>query len=301
MQSHILGRCFVLARCTSFSFMVPPRVSHRAFSLASKSGAQGSSRGCPKGLFLSVPSFHVSSVVPSTVVRSPFLGGYHSVCTPCRQVQYSQTSQTMNAINGDRKGREAGLKWITRSTKEYMKEGDLKQDHAHPSLKADLRKKATNHSTLDHRERYREVRGAAEGRVERELVRIRDDRGRRWKKSFSFFKRQGKAFILFYFIAYFGTLGLLYLGFASNLLKKEAAFEYLLFFLGGYIDKEWFYERVEAWDGRINFGFAFVINELLEMVRFPLVMFIFYQLRPLIGRTHRGMRKSIFRLNAAEV
>lgn len=301
MQSLTLSRYFMSSRCASFCFILSSRTSHRAFCLASKTSVKRSFEEPQRGLFPSAFSFRVSSAVPSTVVRSPFLGGYHSVCTPCRQVQYSQTSQTMNAINGDRKGREAALKWITRSTKEYMKEGDLKQNYAHPSLKADLRKKGTNHSTLNHRERYREVRGVAEGRVERELVRIRDDRGRRWKKSFSFFKRQGRAFIFFYLVVYFGTLGVLYLGFASNILKKEAAFEYLLFFLGGYIDKEWFYERVEAWDGRINFGFAFVINEILEMVRFPLVMFVFYQLRPLIGRTHRGMRKSIFRLNAAEV
>lgn len=251
-------------------------------------------------IFSSSTSVHCATLGSSLVSYNYFSDVRSSLCTPCRGVQYTQTSQTMNAVNGDRKMREAGIKWVTRSTKDYMREQDLKQNYAPPSLKADLRGKGEKRSTLEHRERYREVRGAAESRVEKELVRLREEKGRRWKKSISFFKRQGKAFILFYMVAYLGTLALLYLGFASGVLKKESAFEYMLFFVGRYIDKEWFYERVEAWDGSINFGFAFVINEILEMLRFPLVMFVFYQLRPLIGRTHRGLRKSIFRMNAAE-
>lgn len=275
--------------------MVPSRVPLSVASEGQRSVLSSHSR-----LFSFLSSAHFGGRAPVGAKSNSFFSRQNTIHTSCRWVQYTQTSQTMNTLNGDRRVRETGVKWVTRSTKEYMKEGDLNQDHVPLSLQADLRNKGKKRSTLEHRERYREVRGSAEARVEQELVRIRDEKGLRWKKSFSFFKRQGKAFVFFYIIAYAGTLSLLYLGFASGVLKKEAAFEYLLFFLGHYIDREWFYERVEAWEGKINFGFAFVINEFLEMLRFPLVMFVFYQLRPLIGRTHRGMRKSIFRMNAAE-
>eukprot|EP00796_Vickermania_ingenoplastis_P008445 gene8445-5923_t len=213
-----------------------------------------------------------------------------------RPVQFEQTSQTVGAV-GNRKKQAAAVKWVTKSTKDYMKEGDTAATHAASSLLAEHR---SGSRSLDERERATEIRDAAEARVEQELMRFKEEKGRRWSKGIGFFKRQGKSFMIVYTVAYVGTFLLLYLGFATDFLKKEAAFEYMFFFLGRYVDKDAFYARIEAWDDKINLGFAFVINEMLELVRFPLVMFLFYQLRPLFGRSHRGMRKSMFRMNAAE-
>lgn len=214
-----------------------------------------------------------------------------------RSIQYTQTSQTMGALRDRKKTKEA-VKWITKSTKDFMKESDTRKSHAAPSLLKDTKPEGS--PSLERRERYKEIQEQAESKLENELVRMRDDTNRRWKKGYTFFKRQGKAFTIMYMIAYFGTFLLLYVGFATNFLKKEAAFEFMFVLLGKYIERDWFYERIEAWDNKINLGFAFVINEMLELIRFPLVIFVFYQLRPFIGRSHRGMRKSIFRMNAAE-
>lgn len=155
-------------------------------------------------------------------------------------------------------------------------------------------------SMAKRREKYQEVFDETDRTFNSEMDRFREDSGKRRTKSINFFKRQGKAFTLVYLGAYLGTLLLLYLGFASGVLKKDKAFEFIFFLFGKYIDREKFFERIEAWDSFTNFGFAFVINEMLEVFRFPLVLFTFYQCRPYLTGINRRVKASIFRFNAAE-
>lgn len=208
----------------------------------------------------------------------------------------------MRGVRGNPSSREQALKWVTKSTKDYMKEGSdgRAQPTAAPGVVSE--RHTSRVPTSERKEEYKEVRDAAETMMEQELLRMRDEGGKRWKKSISFFKRQGKGFIIMYTAMYFGSLLALYVGFSSGFLSKEAAFEYMFFFIGRYVEKDAFYQRIEAWGDQIDFGFAFVINEMLEVIRFPLVMFLFYQLRPLLARAagKKARAKSIFRMNAAE-
>ncbi|KPI88144.1 hypothetical protein ABL78_2777 [Leptomonas seymouri] len=214
-----------------------------------------------------------------------------------RFVQFEQTSETLRGINANK--RALHNRWVTKSTREYMSEADSKAtvgSEAVFSKDREQRKEALE----QRKERFRDVANETDRIFDLEMDRIRDEQSRQFRKSFNFFKRQGKAFTLLYLFAYFGTLGLLYIGFASGLLQKEAAFEFVYLLLAQYMDRDMFFQRVEAWDTYTNLGFAFVINELLEIFRFPLVMFFFYQARPYLTGVNRRVKSSIFRFGASE-
>lgn len=220
--------------------------------------------------------------------------------TQCRWVQYEQTSKTMLGSMKGGKKREEGVKWVTRSTKDYMREGDATTQVASPSVISSKAARMAGYGRETYNEQLKEIQAEAERKMEYEMLMLQDSKQRRWTRTVNFFKRQGAAFMILYAIAYVSCFLALYIGFASGFIKKDAVFEYLTIFFGTYMDKDAFYGRIEAWDDKINIGFAFVINEILEVVRFPVIMLIFYQLRPLILRKHRGVRNSIFRSNAAE-
>ncbi|GET91975.1 hypothetical protein, conserved [Leishmania tarentolae] len=213
-----------------------------------------------------------------------------------RFVQFEQTSETLVGINKGK--RVMHNRWVTKSTKEYMSEADSKASKGN-SLLFSARERRRE-EIEKRKERLRNVTEETDRVFELEMERMRDDKDRRWKKGFNFFKRQGKAFTLLYITAYVTPLTILYLGFASGLLPKDAAFEFLFFFLQSFMDRDMFFQRIEAWDTYSNFGFAFVVNETLEFLRFPLVMFFFYQSRPFLTGVNQRVKASIFRFNAAE-
>ncbi|CAM40780.1 conserved hypothetical protein [Leishmania braziliensis MHOM/BR/75/M2904] len=254
------------------------------FGRLSPCGLRGSLAGSNSG------SGSSSSDIQSVVAASPFL------VNSKRFIQFEQSSDTLLGVNKNK--RSMHHRWVTKSTKEYMSEADSKVSKGNSLL----------FSAREHRrggmerkrERLREVTEESDRTFELELDRMREDKERRWKKGFNFFKRQGKAFTLLYLVAYVAPLTVLYVGFASGLLPKDAAFEFLFFFLQSFMDRDMFFERIEAWDTYTNFGFAFVVNETLEFLRFPLVMFFFYQTRPYLTGVNHRVKASIFRFNAAE-
>lgn len=214
-----------------------------------------------------------------------------------RFVQYEQTSETMQGINKNK--RALHNRWVTKSTKEYMNEADSKSSKGSSLLFSNAREQKRD-GVEGRRTRFRQVAEETDRTFELEMGRMRDDSDRRWRKGFNFFKRQGKAFVLLYVFAYTVPLVLLYVGFATGVLPKDAVFEFLFFFLQTFMDRDMFFERVEAWDTYTNFGFAFVVNEMLEMMRFPTVMFFFYQCRPFLTGVNRRVKASIFRFTATE-
>ncbi|CBH17193.1 uncharacterized protein TEOVI_000386500 [Trypanosoma equiperdum] len=209
-----------------------------------------------------------------------------------RFVQFEQTSATLRGINTRK--RATAAPWITKSTKDYMSEVNGHVASVNP-VKDKLQRESKAR-----RDRFTQVAEETDRIFDTEMDRFRYDDARRWRKGIDFFKRQGIAFTLFYVSAYLGCLFGLYIGFATGFFKKEAAYEYMYFFLGGYVEKEWFYSRVEAWGTYINFGFAFVINEMLEFIRLPFMIYTFYTFRPYLTRVNRRVKPSIFRWNAAE-
>jgi hypothetical protein len=213
-------------------------------------------------------------------------------CTSRRWVQFQQTSEVNKGIN--KGNREAATKWITKSTKDYTAEATrtLTANPLRDKLKA---RGDTNKQNIN------DIVENSDKTFEREIDRLQDFKQRRWRKSKDFFVRQGKAFIVMYVICYVTCLLLLYIGFASGKVNKQYAYGAMSTLLTGFEDTDGFFKRVEAWDTYINFGFAFVLNEALEIVRLPFMMFTFYTFRPLILSMGRKATKSIFRRGAAEM
>lgn len=214
-----------------------------------------------------------------------------------RFVQFEQTSETMQGINTNK--RALHNRWVTKSTKEYMMEADSKTTKGSDAIFSKAREQRKE-AMENRKTRFRDVTSETDRTFDLEMDRLRDDKTRRMRKGFQFFKRQGKAFTLLYLAAYFGTLSILYVGFATGVLQKEAAFEFVYLLLQQYMDRDMFFQRIEAWDTYTNFGFAFVVNEMLEFFRFPLVMFFFYQARPYLTGVNTRVKASIFRFGAAE-
>ncbi|KAH9593145.1 hypothetical protein LSM04_004213 [Trypanosoma melophagium] len=241
---------------------------------------------------------HHGSIMNSLRVplsRRMVQGNYNSLgafLMTVRCVQYEHTSETLRGIN--KKNRNMSTPWITKSTKDYMTEDDAQVASVNP-VKDKLRRNAK-----ERKDRFVRVAEETDRIFDAEMDRMRDYNVRRWKKGITFFKRQGLVFTALYISAYLICLGALYVGFATGVLKKEAAYEFMFFFLERYIDKEWFYTRVEAWGKYIDFGFAFVINEMLEFIRFPFMIYTFYTFRPYLTGISRRVKPSIFRWNAAE-
>lgn len=211
--------------------------------------------------------------------------------TAIRAVQFQQTSET---IRGVQKGeKELAQKWITKSTKDYVQEATrtLASNPVKDRMRATLKEK---------KDFVNEVQESGEKKFDIEMSRLQDTKQRRWRKTSEFFKRQGIAFTGLYFVAYFGTLLIFYVAFATGALSKELAFGATTLLLQGWVTHDEFYTRVEAWDTYINFGFAFVINEAIEIIRFPLIMFTFYTFRPLLMGMFGRTKKTIFRRSAPE-
>jgi len=233
----------------------------------------------------------LSSISASTI-------GTSTLSVAVRTVQYQHSSETIRGINTKKKAMTE--KWVSKSTKEYMSEADSKQaNQAGTGLLSQRREERFN-LRQTRRSRHEQITTEADKVFELEMDRMRDDSDRRWRKSINFFKRQGVAFTVVYIASYLGMLIILYLGFASGYIKKDGVVDFMALFLSHSVDRELFYQRVEAFDTYINFGFAFVVNEMLEMVRLPLVMVVFYQFRPYLTGVNRRIKKSIFRWGASE-
>ena len=209
-----------------------------------------------------------------------------------RFVQYQQTSETNRAVeSGDKK---TAMKWMTKSTREYMTEEDRSRASKNPEKeKAVMWKEKEKRST-------KEMYLNNEKMFETEITKLTDFKQRRFRKSFDFFKRQGFAFFVVYVATYVGALAALYIFFASDLISKSAVYE-IIVGTTGMLDREEFLNRVEAWDTYINFGFAFVLNEMLEVFRLPLVMITFFTFKPAFMKLGRGVKKSIFNRSAPEI
>lgn len=247
---------------------------------------------CKKPLGRSTAVFRppVSRRILQSSGHSCFQSGAFLLAVRC--VQYEQTSATLRGIN--KKNRALATPWITKSTKDYMSEADAQV------TSVNSRKEKLLRASKERKDRFVRVAEETDRVFDAEMDRMRDYNVRRWRKGINFFKRQGLGFTLLYVFAYLGCLVAIYIGFATGLIRKEAAYEFMFFFLGGYVDKEWFYVRVGAWGKYVDFGFAFVINEMLEVFRLPFMLYTFYTFRPYLTGVNRRVKASIFRWNAAE-
>ncbi|KPA81090.1 hypothetical protein ABB37_04448 [Leptomonas pyrrhocoris] len=121
-----------------------------------------------------------------------------------------------------------------------------------------------------------------------------------WRRKWHSFKSEGKDFSLFYLPFYPATFVILYVAFVTNALHKESILDCVLDCMGDYVDRGKMYARIEAWNTWANLGFAFVINELLEVVRFPVVVLLYYAMKPYSTRFANWVRKVMRRFRRAK-
>ncbi|CCW71466.1 unnamed protein product [Phytomonas sp. Hart1] len=226
----------------------------------------------------------------------PCLSASSFLYTTTRGVQYVHSSETLSGIN--KKKRQLTTKWVTKSTKEYIQEVDDKV-HRAPSIPT-TRWEKRQEISANRKTQIKQIQEASQRAFQQELDRLQEDKSRQFRKTYNFFKRQGWPFFVLYVAAYFGTWFALYLGFASGFLKKEAAFDFLIILLGVSSSRDQFYERIEAWDTYVNVGFGFVVNEMIEVIRFTIVLAVFLEFRPFFTGVNRFAKRSIFRMGASE-
>ena len=213
--------------------------------------------------------------------------------TPPLRVQYQQSTETNRAVEtGDKK---TALKWMTKSSREFLTENDKLRASKNPERErhkmqmALEKKESAAHAIRNEREYHREV------------DMLYDSKRKRFRKTFDFFKRQGLAFFVCYVFTYCACFSIFYYILANEIVSKHSVFELLFVLSNGGFDRDTFIKRLEAWDTYINFGFAFILNEMLEVIRFPMVMALFLTFRGTIARLGRSMKTSIYRRSAPEI
>lgn len=214
--------------------------------------------------------------------------------------QYEMTSHMQHGIN--KRNKSLATRWVVKSTKDFMSEADSKLTTTGlDNTTVFARDREERQVRLrDKRARATQLNEEAYELFENEMARVHYDQDRRWRKGINFVLRQGRMFVLVYLSCYFGSLLVLYLLFSYKVVPKEGTIEYLSILLRLFIDREAFFARVAAWDSYVDLGFAFVVNEVLELIRFPLVFFVFAVLRKNMSRLASRVRSSMFVRSAPE-
>lgn len=242
-------------------------------------------------------------------------------------------SSSSGGNKNEMRNRDTSVKWITKSTRDYMNEvgggaASVPLNKPSKDTAASAGKNSGNNISssgsggggvksgevkpaegiFTSREEFKEFRLKRNAQLKRateegfemyanELDRMHDDTGKQYQKSINFFKRQGKDFILTYVITYVVCLVGFYLCFATGLVPKEHVFNYIFLTFRNYINRDDFYSRIERWDTYINCGFAFVVNEVVEVIRFPIVCTLYFQIKAK-RKANIQMRPSIFKTSA---
>jgi hypothetical protein len=214
------------------------------------------------------------SATPFSSANVPVPAASASTTCELRSSQFRKTSEMLTAVN---KG--TTQKWITKTTGEYA---------------AVSNKAQANTGIADADEQVREIKRQAEENV----ARLKDFRKARIGRYRYFFTQYGKGFTITYAFFYLLCLAGIYYGCRLRYFDKTTAFEFIFSLNFGSVDREAFFERVLAWDAYIDFGFAFLLNELLDMWRVPFCIGVFWQLRRLLSKHQRY--DSIFRWQAPE-
>lgn len=205
------------------------------------------------------------------------LNGMSRLTQHVRHTQFRKTSEQLGAINA---GKDATQKWVTKTTADY----------------AALSNKATaSVGAADADTQVREMMKQAEDSVAR-VKNFRKDRVGRYKY---YFGQYGRGFLITYGFFYLVCLAAIYWSCRTRRMDKVQLFEFVFSLNLGSIDREAFFERVLQWDNYIDFGFAFLLNEMLDMWRLPFCMGIFWQFRKILAR-HQRHDSSIFRWQAPE-
>lgn len=207
-----------------------------------------------------------------------------------RCTQFQRTSEMGIAANkGDK---ETLTKWVIKSTREFepAKKAVVVKIDSSPEKREGTR------SVLAQKEAVDQTVINAEKFAQNEIDRIWDFKRGKVRKYREFFSRHGWAYAGLYLFLYFTGLGAFWFVLHYQIVEKTAFFELVFSMTMGYVERKSFFERVDAWNDYIDFGFAFTLNEVLDVVRIPLSLMIYYTFRRVLTK----WRPSIFKMNAPE-
>lgn len=205
-----------------------------------------------------------------------------------RLVQFRKTTEMNTAINS---GKKAADKWVTKSTADYAAKTDtavaagvLASDGTSRSMAARTTA-ATNRAT--------EMMAWSDAQVSR----ISDFNTARRRRYASFSMRYGWTFLVVYIVVYFFFLGTIWLILRWGLIDMLSFFEATYCLMSGHIDRPAFFETLEEWGDWTNLGFAFLLNEALDVVRVPMTIALWWTFR---RGLIRAKTNTVFRWNSTE-
>jgi hypothetical protein len=205
-----------------------------------------------------------------------------------RGVQFRKTSEMNVAINT---GKKEATKWVTKSTADFAKstaaakEAGLKPNDERSKSVA----KADN---AEVEQRMKDIREWTDIQTTR-ISTFRTGRNKRFGERFATY---GAGFIVVYAIVYVAFFAVIFIAINTGYVSKFALFEMLYGVMGGMFEREDFFERVSKWENYIDFGFTFVLNELLDVVRVPISAGMYFFCRKAVTR----FKPSIFRWHSPE-
>lgn len=206
-----------------------------------------------------------------------------------RGVQFKKTADMNAAMNTSN---AAAQKWVTKSTADFAVQADAAIEAGVLTKDSDRKRTAAARKAAADK-RGKELQVWADG----QRLRIADFQRARQKRFGRFFARYGWTMVAVYCCMYVVGLGMCWVVVKAKLFDKLTFFEFVFSLLGGYIKRERFFGRVEAWGEYIDFGFAFCINECLDVLRVPLSFAVWWTFRKFLIR---AKTKSVFRWNSPE-
>eukprot|EP00758_Cryptobia_borreli_P001054 Tbor_TRINITY_DN1898_c0_g1::TRINITY_DN1898_c0_g1_i1::g.23086::m.23086 len=234
-----------------------------------------------------------SKLIPVLLPHSHFPTYFRFFSNINIDIQYRTAYQ--DNLSTEKNEKRSSLKWMTKSSREFLQEGDKERAAKNPEKQKavefkDKEKRIATEMYIKNDELY-----------ENEISKLTDFKGPRIKKSVAFFKRQGLAFIIIYASTYIGCFVALYYALTSNFVSKVAWFKWGIMMTGQNIADDTISKQVEEWDTYINLGLTFVINEILEVFRLPLVMVSFFTFRPTIIRMGKLLKVYIFKSKVKKI
>ncbi|CAM40779.1 hypothetical protein LBRM_33_2490 [Leishmania braziliensis MHOM/BR/75/M2904] len=83
-------------------------------------------------------------------------------------------------------------------------------------------------------------------------------------------------------------------------MRQETVLDFVLSWMGDKVDRAVLQARITAWNTWMNLGFAITISELIEVVRLPVVFFLYYFMRPHSNHFSRWMDRFVHRLRCGK-
>jgi hypothetical protein len=206
-----------------------------------------------------------------------------------RAVQFRKTSDMNTALNSGRKSAE---KWVTKSTADYAAKTDDAIEAGVVGGDAQRKREVKARKVAADR-RAQELQAWQESQVGR----MEDFQAARRRRYASFSLRFGWTFILVYVVVYVAMLGFLWALLRSGAIDMLSIFEATYCFISGHLDRPSFFERLEEWGDYTNLGFAFMLNELMDVIRVPVALGLWWMFRRALIRMKTN---SVFRWNSVE-